>query len=277
MQKLVMGNHRNRLRLPDAIHDGQLVDRKWLKLKGFYRPDVDYYLRSGGLEAVTRGVYRRPGKPLKWEAVLYSLQELGFEPHVGGLFALKEQGYAHFMEMRNQSVVELYAARALPKWLESWHNKQPQPENQFKFRLHRQAWLEHLPKGLIEQRYFGTWDWPLNYATAELAVVESLVNLNTVTDFLAMDRLFESMASLSPGKLQKTLQACGSVKANRLSGWFADRHNHAWSKKMVWNHLDMGSGKRSIVKGGCFDKKWQITIPKELADNSRNGSEQPIF
>ena len=59
--------------------------RAWLAVRGFKRPLVDYYLRSGALVPVARGAYRRPGPPLKWEHVVYSLQELGYASMWGGV------------------------------------------------------------------------------------------------------------------------------------------------------------------------------------------------
>jgi Transcriptional regulator, AbiEi antitoxin N-terminal domain len=56
---------------------------------------VDSYLRSEALQTVTRGVYRRPGPPLKWEHIIYSLQELGYAVHVGGRSALELQGITY--------------------------------------------------------------------------------------------------------------------------------------------------------------------------------------
>ena len=75
--------------LERTLPEGLLVNRKWLKEKGFMRPLVDYYLRSGALEAVVRGVYRRPGPPLKWQHVVYSLTVMGHFVHVGGRSALE--------------------------------------------------------------------------------------------------------------------------------------------------------------------------------------------
>jgi len=62
---------RSKNNLEQYLPEGQLVNRTWLKARGFSRPRVDYALRAGKLEAVARGVYRRPGPPLKWEHVVY--------------------------------------------------------------------------------------------------------------------------------------------------------------------------------------------------------------
>ena len=90
-------NKPDTLRLEEVLPDGLVVNRKWLQAKGYTRPTIDYYIRSGKLENVGRGVYRRPGPPLKWEHLCYSLQELGYALHIGGQSALDLQGFAHFL------------------------------------------------------------------------------------------------------------------------------------------------------------------------------------
>ena len=87
-----MGFHDATDSLEDQLPDGLVVDRTWLSERGFERPLVDYYLRSGALKPVARGAYRRPGPPLKWEHVVYSLGQLGDSVHVGGRTALELHG-----------------------------------------------------------------------------------------------------------------------------------------------------------------------------------------
>lgn len=69
--------------LEQTLPDGQLVNRAWLLAHGYNRPRVDYFLRANKLEAVNWGIYRRPGPPLKWEHIVYSLNEMGCAVHVG--------------------------------------------------------------------------------------------------------------------------------------------------------------------------------------------------
>jgi hypothetical protein len=103
--------------LESQLPDGLLVDRAWLSARGFERPLVDYYLRSGALLPVARGAYRRPGPPLKWEHVVYSLQELGYEVHVGGRSALELQGFAHYLSMQGVKQIHLHGTDKLPGWV----------------------------------------------------------------------------------------------------------------------------------------------------------------
>ena len=99
---------------------------------------------------------------------------------------------------------------------------------------------------------------------AELALFEVLYALETETDFQQVDRAFESFSGLRPQLLQSLLLQCPSIKARRLFGWFAERHHHAWLDSIDWHSVDLGSGKRSLIKGGRYDSKWRITVPRNL-------------
>ena len=111
--------------LSEKVAEGLVVNRRWLQDKGIARPDVDYYLRSGALKPVARGFYRRPGPPLPWQSIAYSLQQMGFNCHVGGHSALDDQGYAHFLPLSGNREVALYSAGPLPQWLSTDNADRP--------------------------------------------------------------------------------------------------------------------------------------------------------
>jgi hypothetical protein len=53
------------------------------------------------------------------------------------------------------------------------------------------------------------------------------------------------------------------VKVKRLFFYFADRHHHAWLKRLDKSAIDLGTGKRMLVKGGKLDPTYQITVPED--------------
>ena len=251
--------------LADVLPEGQVVDRSWLKDRGFDRPRVDYYLRTRALEAVARGLYRRPGPPLKWEHVVYSLQELGHNVHVGGRSALELQGLAHYVAKQKRPRIDLYSPAKLPSWLTKL-------EPPYQFVGHRLKLFEQLPEGGLTTVPFGHWDWPIRYATWELAFLELVAEVGSTADFDYADKLFEGASVMRPWLIQKLLEACTNVKAKRLFLWFARRHDHPWFAKLETQGLDLGSGKRMIVRGGTLDSEYLITVPREMADDG-----EPLF
>ncbi len=248
-------------RLEQILLDGQVVNRKWLKAKGFERTAIDYYVRSNKLESVGHGVYRRPGPPLKWEHLFYSLQELGYSLHVGGQSALNLQGYAHYLSLGNtQKKIILYGKDKLPLWMNNI-------DENILFKAYTQKGFTKLPKNTITTLVFGHWDWELNISSVELALFELLSQVKDESDFLVADKYFESVTVLRTELINELLQTCTHIQTKRLFMWFTDRHSHQWSSKLNRNNVDLGSGKRSIIKGGLFDKKYNITVPKEMMQN----------
>lgn len=277
MHKLFMHKNRWLNQVPESLSkkvlEGLVVNRRWLQEKEIARPDVDYYLRSGALKPVARGFYRRPGPPLPWQSITYSLQQMGFNCHVGGHTALDDQGYGHFLPLSGSRQVALYSADTLPQWLSTWHQDQPLPSNRFQFTLHKLRWLKHVQSDFLGVHSFGHWDWQMKYATAELALLELLVALESETNFQQLDRVFESLTSLRPKRVQHLLEVCPSIKARRLFGWFAERHDHAWFSKIDWKQINLGAGKRSVVRGGRYNSRWKITVPRNLEEEDVGGFE----
>ncbi len=76
--------------------------------------------------------------------------------------------------------------------------------------------------------------------------------------------IMQSAANFSPRRLQKLLADCDSVKVKRLFFYFADRHGHAWRKRLDKTAIDLGKGKRMLVRGGKLDPVYHITVPEDL-------------
>jgi hypothetical protein len=52
---------------------------------------------------------------------------------------------------------------------------------------------------------------------------------------------------------------------NRLFLFMAEKHEHPWIEELALSDINLGSGKRVIIKNGALNKKYQITVPRELA------------
>lgn len=111
---------------------------------------------------------------------------------------------------------------------------------------------------------WGQWDWPLTISAPERAILELLDELPAHESFHQVDKLMEGLTNLSPRRLQKLLADCRSIKVKRLFFFFADRHHNAWLKHLDKNKIDLGKGKRMLVKGGKLDPAYQITVPEDL-------------
>jgi hypothetical protein len=267
--------------LQRSLPEGLVADAAWLERHGYSRALRNKYVARGWLDNVARGVYRRPPptltdearESLRWEPVVISLQTLlGYSYAVGGRTALELQGFAHYLSGRHREI-HLYGTRKLPGWIFKlklddrfvFHNAY----RLFKSKGTRphesksQSEDDLLGSSYIRQPW-GQWEWPLTMSSPERAILELLDEVPQHETFHQADVLVEGLRNLSPRRLQALLTACRSVKVKRLFLWFAERHQHAWLKKLEHHRFDLGKGKRMLVRGGKLDPKYKITVPESI-------------
>jgi hypothetical protein len=250
-------------RLEKTLPQGLLVDAGWMERHGYSTSLRSQYVSAGWLVQPVRGTFKRPLGELSWQKVVVSLQRLlASNLVVGGRTALEMQGFSHYLSPTGPSTVHLYGTQPAPGWL----GKLPLKE---KFRVHRSQVLfktltsEGLKSGTVRE-LSGSTEWPLMVSAPERALLELLDELPSRESFHQVDVLVEGLSSLSPRRLQMLLDDCKSIKVKRLFFWFAERHQHAWLKQIDQTKVNLGTGKRMLVKGGKLDPKYLITVPDDL-------------
>lgn len=263
------------------LPEGMVADGAYLEEKGYSSSLRSQYVKAGWLQQPARGLYSRPHASLDWLYVVLSLQVLMRRPViVGGRTALELQGRAHYVTA-NVQTVSLYSQAPVPAWLRKL-------DLGVVFRTHNSAKLfadDPIARALTEVAVdirtrtarstdpihgglaiypVGHWKWPLLVSTLERAYLELLDELPNRETFHQADVLMEGLSDLSPRRLQKLLEDCVSVKVKRLFLFFADRHNHAWLKRLDRTRITLGTGKRQLVEGGRYDATYQITVPETI-------------
>ena len=277
--------------LQHNLPDGLVVDSLWLESHGYSRSLRNHYITKGWLEPLARGVYRRSPAPLPgrgkvpdllWEQVVVSLQTLMSKPiTIGGRTALELQGFSHYLTPPGPREVHLYGNEDPPSWVFRlrlntrlvFHNTtklfrpavRSRPSCKQTARPHDTTALDvaGYHTGLMRQTW-GHWNWPLLMSTPERAILELLEQVPQKETFHQADVLMEGLRNLSPKRLQQLLADCRSIKVKRLFFWFAERHNHAWLKKLDRSAINLGHGKRMLIRGGKFNAKFNITVPENL-------------
>jgi hypothetical protein len=271
-----MAGQKQRLlnRLERDLPEGVLVDTAWLKRRGYSRQLLSHYVSAGWLGQPTRGVYRRPRGSLMWQQVVISIQTfLGYPLVVGGRTALELQGYAHYLSHEAKQV-HLYGPKRPPGWLSklgigvrfAYHNdrklfRKNLVISQLQSLAESKKNAQESVNDSLAELAWGHWEWPLILSTPERALLEMLDELPGRETFHQVDMLVQGMTNLSPRRLQELLADCKNVKVKRLFFFFAERHHHAWLKKLNKEEFDLGKGKRMLVKGGKLDHRYQITVP----------------
>lgn len=265
--------------LQKLLPEGLLAPTFWLEARGYSRSLLAGYVKRGWLESPARGVYRRPGPPLKWQHVVCSLAKMsGGLVHVGGLTALELRGYAHFLKPRGLAQVELYLGAKPPGWLAKLGLTE-------RFVAHRNtlfafpvtAMQEPPPPAYVLQQEvngvtadpWGPWDDPLPVALPERAMLEFLDEVPASHSFEHADALVTGLGDLSSRRMLDLLAVCKSVKVKRLFLALASRHSYTWAKRVIEaadrGEVDVGKGKRALVPGGKLHPKYLITLP-EMSD-----------
>ncbi len=253
--------------LLESVPAGFLVDSAWLERHGIGRRSSYYYVKRGWLERVHRGVFRRPApnaskaNTLDWKTCLLSLQHImDYDVHVGGTTALGQQGYDHYLRLGSNAPVWVYGD-AIPNWLAKLPLNAP-------IETRSTSLFADPSLGLTKDETDASttlpWDWKLKMSAPERAVMEAMDELPDHESFHNLDMVYESLTTLRPRTLSALLHSCKKIKVKRLFFVFADRHGHAWRKRLDPEEFNLGSGDRALVKGGKIHPRYRIMVPEEF-------------
>ena len=229
-----------------------------LRKQGFNSNLLNWYKSSQWLDSVGRGAYKLHGDKIDWYGGLYALQkQLGLTVHAGGKTALFLRGYAHFL---SETPMEIFLFGQRGEKLPGWFKQYP-----WGVKVEYQAtdFLSvPIPKSLspYEHREFS-----ILISAPERAVFEMLYQIPGRQTFNEALLIMENLATLRPELVQQLLQQCRSIQVKRLFMYMAEKHAHAWVEELNLSAVNLGSGKRVVVKNGALDRKYQITVPRELA------------
>jgi hypothetical protein len=265
--------------LQHTLPEGLVVDSGWLERHNVSRQLRRKYVMHGWLLPLARGVYCRPSpseqpSPLPWQQLVISLNALlNFPVAAGGRTALELQGFSHYVAASGAREAHLFANEDLPGWVSRvpvntklvLHSARKLFRNRDVPPLFTAGTAPPSPEnsGFTEQSW-GHWKYPLTVSTPERAILELLNEVPKSETFHQADVLMEGLRNLSPRRLQALLADCRNVKVKRLFLWFAERHNHAWLQKLDRSGIDLGKGKRMLVRGGKLETKYNITVPENL-------------
>ena len=214
-------------------------------------------------------------EPLPWQQLVISLNALQNLPVAAGArTALELQGFSHYVRSGGSREAHLYANAKLPGWVSRvpvdtklvLHNARKLFRNRDVPGYFTKGDVAPLPPedSGFTQASWGHWKYPLTQSMPERAILELLDEVPKRETFHQADVLMDGLRNLSPRRLQTLLADCKSVKVKRLFFWFAERHNHAWLRKIDASGVDLGKGKRMLVRGGKLDTKYNITVPEDL-------------
>lgn len=233
----------------------------WMVKNGYSHDLQQRYKKNNWLKSIGTGAFIRTNDKVGYEGAIYSLQEQnGFSIHPGGRTALSLLGKAHYLELATNKVV-LFGGRGekLPAWFKKhdWGVKVDYHETSF------------LPPALgltqLELNNFS-----IKVSGAARAMMECLHLAPQKQELVECFELMEGLNNLAPKQVQALLENCQSVKVKRLFLYMAEKADHTWFRYLELKNVDLGKGKRGIVKNGVLIDKYGITVPKELEKHGKS-------
>ncbi len=227
----------------------------WLVEQGYSLDLQKRYRKSHWFESIGTGALIRSGDQVDYLGGVYALQtQFSSFIHPAGKTALSLQGKAQYLEFSTKKT-QLFGGKGenLPQWFRKydWGVEIDYYKTSF------------LPPGLglikLERKTFS-----LMVSSPARAIMECLYLAPKYQPLMEAYELMEGLNNLRPALVQKLLEQCSSIKVKRLFLYLADKAGHEWVNHLDRDRVDLGSGKRSIVEGGIYNSKYQITVPKEL-------------
>lgn len=230
----------------------------WLIEQGYSLDLQKRYRKSNWFISIGTGAMIRSGDEVGYEGAIFALQkQAGVFVHPGGKTALALLGKAHYLELSPKKVT-LFAVKGkrLPAWClqHDWGVTLDYYSSSF------------LPADIglvnVELKTF-----TIKVSSAAKALMECLYLVPKNHELLECYQLMEGLNNLRPNLVQNLLENCTSIKVKRLFLYLAEKANHSWVQHLNLEKLDLGSGKRSIVKNGVYNSKYKITVPAELEND----------
>lgn len=234
--------------------NGTVGTMKWLKSKGFYQQLIDRYTKSGWLTRLGQGAYKKAGDEIGWASGLYTIQKQLEKPvHVAGKSALELLGINQYLNLGKKPNLILYGGKGvnLPKWFKEfgW---------EVEVDFHTSTLFKNYELGLKE---FEVKNREIKISSRERAILELLEKVDDEHSFQEAVDFYEGLSSLRSKVIQELLENCQSIKVKRLFLYLTESLNMPLFKKVNIKKIELGKGKRSIVKNGHLDNQYLITVP----------------
>lgn len=240
---------------------GVVLLSSWMVKKGYSHDLQQRYKKSNWLKPVGIGAFVRNNDKVGYEGAIYALQEQsGLTVHPGGRTALSLLGKAHYLELSASRVVLFGGSgEKLPTWFK---------KNDWGVKVDYYGTSILPPElGLTEIELS---NFSIKVSGAVRAIMECLHLAPQKQELMECFELMEGLNNLVPKQVQTLLEKCRSVKVKRLFLFMAEKAGHSWFKHLDLKNVELGKGKRSIVKNGVLVDKYGITVPKELVKHGKD-------
>lgn len=234
---------------------GAVYLSSWLMENGFSTQLLNRYKKSNWIYSIGTSAWMRMGDTPTYQGALFALQQqANLNIHPGGKTALSLLGKAHYLELSTKQITLFGSSKEkLPAWFSKY-------DWGLKIKYFGSSFLP--PKiGLqtLEQGAFS-----LLVSNPARALMECLYLTPQKQELVECYEIMEGLNNLRPKQVQELLEKCTSIKVKRLFLYMAEKAKHDWFKYIELEKIDLGKGKRSLLKDGVYISKYRITVPKIL-------------
>lgn len=220
-------------RLYTQVSPGRPISSEDLSKLGISADLAVHYARSGWLTRLARGVYSRPGEPLKLEPSLLLLERKVAGLHVGGKSALTWHGVTQYVQQRATLHLFGWNAARLPDWFTRY----------FPAEYHQKRLFKEKPTAMLHVARFEQRPDAPHISSAERAFLELLSEVGVRQPLQEARELTESTYTLRAAVLQQLLSRCTNVKTVRLCLLLGRELSLPWVEKLDRRRLPTGSDK----------------------------------
>lgn len=237
------------------LHPGGLLFSEGLKKLGYSDQLMKQYRNSGWLTSLSKGVMYRSGDSLSALAALANCQEqTGKQYRVAAHSALELSGYYHFVPMGKPKLMVASNESRIPQWAKS---------DLFDMTI---EFFTTSAFGLIQEQTLKQNNYTIQASIPELAFMECLLLAPSRYSYMDLYYIMEQLTAVRPAKVQHLLEATNNLTVKRMFLYMAEKANYPWFQSLDLDHIDLGTSKIQLCKGGVYVSKYKITIPRELVE-----------
>lgn len=244
-------------RIMQEYPKGLVLLSSWLVSEGYSYELQQQYRKSGWLRSIGKGAMLKSDDSLLLSGALSALQlQASINIHFGGRSALEIQGNTHYLRpYLSEATLFAPGQTKLPPWFVN--NKWDTDYQVFKISLFQNDFV-----GLVDYQ-----DALINMkiSSSGRAMMECLALCPNEFSLTEAYELMEGLSTLRPKQVQELLEECKSIKVKRLFLYFAERAGHSWFKYIDQTKINLGSGNRSLADNGILVAKYNLVLPKGLA------------
>ena len=234
--------------------DNEVHTISWFRSHGISNQLVQKYVKSGLIRKLGGGAYVKTNNELHWQGAVLTVQnELNLPIHVGGRSVFDLYGSGQYLSFGKKPTLFVISREKIrmPIWL-----KQNDWGVKFQFKT------STLFKNDLGLETFKKSKFKIIISSRERAIMEMIDGLDLSESFETLEQYFEGLTNIRSELTQKLLKMCNSVKVKRIFLYVATRLNLPVARKLEWKKINLGRGKRVVVRNGKLNKTFNITVPR---------------